>query len=83
MRKITENIFRNVTIVLFLFMNIIVMFFKNLRYEMFIGFIVIEVILGSYYTLTTSKIEKQNKIIRICLYLAFLFVSIFVVSGTV
>jgi predicted membrane channel-forming protein YqfA (hemolysin III family) len=80
MRKITENMLRNVAIVLFLFMNIIVMFFKNLRYEMFVGFIVIVVILGSYSILTNSKINKRNKIIRICLYLFFLIVSIFVVS---
>lgn len=80
MRKITENMLLNVTIVLFLFMNIIVMFFKNLRYEMFLGFIVIVVILGSYSILTNSKIYKRNKIIRICLSLFFLIVSIFVVS---
>ena len=80
MIKITNNVLRNVTIILFIAMSIIAMFCPSLRYQAFLGFITIEMILGRYYILNKGDIKRKGKIIRISLYIVIFIVSIYIVD---
>ena len=80
MIKITDKVLRNVTIILFVIMSMISMFCPSLRYQAFLGFITIEVILGIYYILTNRGIKKKGKITRIFLYIVILIISIYIVD---
>jgi hypothetical protein len=80
--KITENVLRNVTIILFAVMNITPVFFKNLRYQAFIGFIAIEMILVTLHALTNKPIKKSDKIRLIGVYLIAILALIYVFTKT-
>jgi predicted membrane channel-forming protein YqfA (hemolysin III family) len=80
MIKITNDALRNVTIILFIAMSIISMLCPSLRYQAFLGFITIEMILGIYYILTNRDIKRKGKIIRIFLYIVIFVVSIYIIN---